>query len=143
MWHQQNQILPKNVHNRQHILLDNYFDIYKFFLKISLLTNAVKKQRAVWILSLLDNPLFVAPVKGFNCSWSCCGPCSHHKPLASNLPHVHDKNEDSWPHCRTWKIRSLCWDYMDIHNFNMSPPLCLNDSYVYGLENHYVSGREQ
>lgn len=45
MGHQQNQILPKNVHNRQHILLDNYFDIYKLCPKISPLTNVVKKQK--------------------------------------------------------------------------------------------------
>ena len=64
MWHQQNQILPKNVHNRQHILLDNYFDIYKFFLKISLLTNAVKKQKGSLNPEPFGQFLICSPSKG-------------------------------------------------------------------------------
>lgn len=80
-----------------------------------------KNRRQVWILSLLDSSLFVAPTEGCLCSWSSSGPCSHHKSLASDSPCAPPKNADSWALPETWHVRNLCWYYLGVHSCNKIP----------------------
>lgn len=146
--HQQNQNFPKNNGNRQHRFYDNYFDVYKLF-SLGFLSWLMwsRNRRPVWVLKLMDSSLSVAPIQGCSCFWSSSEPCSHREPFASELPCVPDKNEESWSHPRTWKIRNLCWYSLHIHHFNVNPPLqwfCLQawESWCQGQRAENLTSRQ-